>query len=233
MSWSQGRSIPKTEAARQQEEVEPGPLPEGQKYRYDLWQGLTVSVDIFEPLLQLATLDYANYEADVMANFHHRFFPMASVGMGQCDTHSDIGSGYGTDDKKEHTYRSHLAPFFKLGCGYNLRYNATKPEDFYLIFVRYGCSWNTADIEGLNYYDGLWKPYGPADLNNLKISTHWLEVGIRLNVEVTPRIVMGWDAYAKFQLHQSGTESGDPYWVPGFGVNDNHVGFLFHVGYRL
>lgn len=231
--WAQGRSIPKTQEAREQEIAEPGPLPEGQKYRYPLWNGLGISVDVFEPLMGLFANDYANYEAQVMVNLHHRFFPMASVGMGRCDATSDNGNTYGSDEKLEHTFRSTLSPFFKVGCGYDLHYNTTKPGNYYLLFLRYGCSWNTADIEGLYYYDGLWKPHGPIALRDQHYTTHWVEVGAMLNVQVAPHITLGWDVYYKVRLAQSGTAQGSPYWVPGYGRNDNHIGFLFRVGYTL
>ena len=83
MLLAQGRSIPVSSEVKAEEQKElPDVLPEGQKYRYRFFNGLNVSVDILDPLLYTFYFEHASFEAQVMADFHHRFFPMASFGMG-------------------------------------------------------------------------------------------------------------------------------------------------------
>ena len=144
---AQGRSIPVSSEVKAEEQKElPIELPEGQKYRYRFFNGLNVSVDILDPVLHLFTFEHASYEAQLMADFHHRFFPMASFGMGLADETSDNGLEFGTGAKQEFTFKSDLAPFGKVGFAYNFDYNSTRPNDLYLVFLRYGLAYNKADI---------------------------------------------------------------------------------------
>ena len=101
-----------------------------------------------------------------MADFHHRFFPLASFGMGIADETSDNGLEYGTGKKQEFNFKSNLAPFGKIGFAYNIDYNSTRPNDLYLVFLRYGLSYNKADISNLYYADELWGSLGPISIND-------------------------------------------------------------------
>lgn len=243
-SYGQGRNIPKSkeareaEAARDAEEKET-PLPEGQKYRYPLFNGLDVSVDVMDLMMRLFGTGYGSHEVQVMANFHNRFFPMVAVGMGQANTDSNNGLNY-SDGKQypdmfrqEHTFKTNWAPYFKLGCAYNLKYNHFRPNDFYALFMRYGFSSYTADITNLWYYDGTWATYKSEDLTDQEYNIHWLELGGMIKVQVNKYISMGWDLYYKVPVKEKTSRYGKPYYSPGFGVHNNNVGFLFRVYYNI
>lgn len=231
---AQGRSIPVSsdiKAEEQKEIIEE--LPEGQKYRYKLFNGLNVSVDILDPVLHAFAFDHASYEAQMMADFHHRFFPMASFGMGLANETSDNGLEYGTGTKQEFTFKSSLAPFGKIGAAYNFDYNSVRPNDFYMAFFRYGIAFNKADITNLYYADELWGSLGPIDISDQEYTTQWLELGGMIKVQIAKHISLGWDLYFKFKISQSGTEFGTPYFVPGYGSNKAHLGFLFRLYYDI
>lgn len=234
--WAQGRSIPKGSEAKAQEntgKLLDDILPEGQKYRYPLFNGLSLSVDVFDPLLSLMMLDHCTYEVQAMVDLHHRFFPMAAMGMGWADEQSDNGLDFGTDQKQELRFKSDLAPFAKVGMAYNLNFNDTRPSDFYLVMMRYGLAWNKADISNLYYANETWGALGPIDIKDQEYTTHWLEVGGMIKVQVWNRISMGWDLYWKIRLAQSGTKLGDAYYVPGMGTSQSNVGFSFRIYYDL
>lgn len=240
----QGRNIPKgkeareAEAARDAEEKET-PLPEGQRYRYPFFNGLDVSVDVMDLIVRAFGSGYGSHEVQVMADFHHRFFPMVAVGMGKADTQSDNGMNfsdgklYPDDIKQEHTFRTNWAPYFKLGCGYNLKFNNFRPNDFYMFFVRYGFSSYKADISNLWYADGTWATYKSEDLLGLDYNIHWLELGGLIKVQISKHLSMGWDLYYKVPVKEKTSRYGKPYYAPGFGVHSNHVGFLFRIYYNI
>lgn len=243
-SYGQGRNIPKSkevreaEAAREAEEVEI-PLPEGQKYRYPLFNGLDISVDVMDLLMRSFGTGYGSHEVQVMADFHHRFFPMVALGMGQANTTSDNGMNYSdgrlypSDIRKEHTFKTNLAPYFKLGCAYNLKYNNFRPNDFYTIFMRYGfCSYTTS-ISDLWYYDGTWATYKSEDLTDLDHNIHWIELGGMIKVQVAKYISLGWDLYYKVAVKEKTSQYGTPFYSPGFGVHNNHIGFMFRIYYNI
>ena len=231
---AQGRSIPVSSEVKAEEQKElPELLPEGQKYRYRLFNGLNVSVDILDPVLYAAAFEHASFEAQLMADFHHRFFPMASFGMGIADETSDNGLEYGTGKKQEFTFKSDLAPFGKVGFAYNIDYNSTRPNDLYLIFLRYGLAFNKADITNLYYADELWGSLGPIAINDQEYTTQWVEVGGMVKVQIVKHISLGWDLYFKVKVTQSGTQYGAPFFVPGYGPNKSHVGFSFRLYYDI
>lgn len=233
---AQGRSIPKGSEAKAQEDNKlqiDDVLPEGQKYRYPLFNGLSLSVDVFDPLLSLMILDHCTYEVQAMVDLHHRYFPMASVGMGWADEKSDNGLDFGTDQKQELRFKSDMAPFAKVGMAYNLNFNDKRASDFYLIMMRYGLAHNEADISNLYYADDTWGALGPIEIKDQKYTSHWLEVGGMIKVQVWKHISMGWDLYWKIPLAQSGTKSGKPYYVPGMGTSQSDIGFSFRLYYDL
>ncbi|MBR5717054.1 MAG: hypothetical protein IKX59_10745 [Bacteroidales bacterium] len=231
---AQGRSIPVSSEVKAEEQKElPVELPEGQKYRYRLFNGINVSVDILDPVLHLFTFEHASYEAQLMADFHHRFFPMVSFGMGLADETSDNGLEFGTGAKQEFTFKSDLAPFGKVGFAYNFDYNSTRPNDLYLVFLRYGLAYNKADITNLYYADELWGSLGPISICGQEYTTQWVELGGMIKVQIIKHISLGWDLYLKVKLSQSGTDYGSPFFVPGYGPNKSHVGFSFRLYYDI
>lgn len=232
---AQGRSIPKGSEAKTQEakSIIDDILPDGQKYRYRTFNGLNLSVDIFDPVLYLFAFDHASFEAQVMADIHNRFFPMASFGMGLCDEVSNNGLDFDTGQKQECRFKSQLSPFGKVGMAYNLNYNDLRPQDSYLIMARYALAYNQADISNLYYAGKYFGAYGPVDILDQKYTTQWLEVGGMIKVQIAHRFSMGWDLYWKIKLSQSGTRLGAPYFVPGYGTADSPIGFSFRLYYNL
>lgn len=230
---AQGRSIPRSSEVESKDETLLDILPEGQKYRYPLLNGLNVSVDIFDPFMELFYFDHATYEAQLMADLYHRYFPMFSMGIGHAKETSNNGNDYGTDEKQEITFESGAAPFFKLGIGYNLDYNSTRPSDYYMLFARYGYAHSTADITNLYYADDMWGSYGPVSILDQTYNTHWLEAGLMLKVQLMRHVSLGWDLYWKIPVAQTGTKQGKPSYVPGYGMGTSSVGFAFRVYYDL
>lgn len=235
-SWAQGRSIPKGSEARAKEEatkVLDDILPAGQKYRYPLLDGLNISVDIFDPIMRIAAFDHCSYEAQTMLSLHNRYLPMASFGFGEARDKSNNGNDFGTDQKQEFLFESKKGLFGKVGMAYNLNYNDKNKADTYLVMMRYGVAWNKADITNLYYADDVWGALGPISLTDQEYTTHWIELGGMIKVQVWQHISMGWDLYWKIKLAQTGTKLGEPYYVPGLGANDSSLGFSFRVFYDI
>lgn len=219
---AQGSTIPRSSQIQSTDTLA-AELPEGVKYRYPLFNGLSVSVNIFEPVMELFVNEYASYEAMVTCDFHHRFLPQLVAGIGHCDETSD-------DLVRYHVKPT---PYFKLGMAYNFKYNDVRPNDFYTAFVRYGFSSSKADIENLTYTDGYWDEFGPANIMGEKYTCHWIEIGASIKVQVASHLSMGWDLYFKPLLYDGDSRYGDPHFVPGYGKNTSNLGFAFHVFYDI
>lgn len=198
-------------------------LPDSIPYRYGLMHGLSISVNIFPPVLELFGKDYRSYEAMVTLDLHHRFLPQVAAGIGSCEAISDY----------DLQFKSKTTPFFKVGMIYNFNYNDLKADDFYGAFVRYGFGHAEADLLGITYTDGVWPDYGPADVHDITYNSHWLEIGGMIKVKVTRHFAAGWDAYFKPFVHKGTSKYGPPYYVPGYGVTSNKLGFAFHLYYDI
>lgn len=215
IALAQGNSIPKGSKANAQAEALPEILPEGVKYRYPMFNGLSVSVNAFDPVMELFKWEHANYEAVATVDLYHRFFPQVVVGMGHCNQENDYGV----------KFRSKAAPFVKVGMLYNFKYNELKPEDFYYVVFRYGMSKSSADIKNLTFTDGYWKDYGPADIDNQEYKCHWIEIGGGIKVKVTGPISLGWELTLRPLIAKGEAKGGNPYFVPGLGTGKFNFGF--------
>lgn len=234
--FAQGSSIPTNSAVKEQRHPEEWleELPEGVKYRYPLLNGMSVSVNILPPIIQLFGKGYCNYEGNLTFDLHHRFFPQFSAGVGYCNAKSkDIG--YEVDDKHFQglRYHSKMRPFFRAGILYNFNYNEVKPNDFYGALIRFGYAYSEADVTNLSYTDANWGYVGPLETNDLKFHSVWMELGGFIKVQVANHFSMGWDLTYKPFLHRGKDDHGKPYFVPGYGVANSKFGFGFHLYYDL
>ncbi len=223
---AQGNSIPTTTAVQEQRSASEGMpevLPEGVKYRYPVLNGLSVSVNLFSPVMSLFGKGYANYEAGVTLDVHHRFFPQASAGVGYCDATS-------TDEVR---YKSALRPFLKVGMMYNFKYNDLQPDDFWGVFARVGFARDQADIWNLYYTDGYWAEQGPLRIDNVSYNSCWLEIGGSIKVKVMRHLSLGWDLSFKPFLYRGDSRQAESYFVSGYGSTASKLGFAFHLYYDV
>lgn len=226
-AWAQGSSIPTTSAVQQQRDslsLLSEELPEGVKYRYPLLNGLSVSVNVFPPLMNLFGKDYGNYEGMVTLDLHHRFFPQAGAGIGFCNVMND--------DSVRYHCTKHF-PFFKTGLLYNFNYNDLKPNDFYGAFVRFGYAYSEAEIKHLQYTDGFWGKTSNMSIEGLAYHSVWMELGAFIKVQMADHLSLGWDLSFKPFLHKGKDKQGEPYYVPGYGVTTSKFGFGFNIYYDI
>lgn len=223
---AQGNSIPTTSAVqekRSQADPLPEQLPDGVKYRYPLLNGLSLSFNLFPPVVDLFGKDYCNYEAMATLDLHHRFFPQVSAGLGYCNAESD-------DLVK---YKSEMRPFLKAGMLYNFNYNDMRPDDYWGVFLRFGYAHSEAKVSNLYYNDGYWGKQGPISIDDLAFNSLWMEIGGSIKVLVFRHVSLGWDLSFKPFLHKGTNRQGKPYFVPGYGTTGSKIGFAFHLYYDL
>lgn len=221
-AFAQGNSIPKSRKVQDaQATALPEILPDSVKYRYPIFNGLSVSVNIFDPVMEVFKWNRANYEATVTGDIYHRFFPQVSLGMGHSKEVSDDGVKYSCK----------AAPFFKLGMLYNFKYNETRPENFYYLLFRYGFSKSTADIENMYYTDGYWGEVGPTTVTDQEYTCHWIEIGGGIKVKIAGPISLGWELSLRPLLSKGDAKYGNPYFVPGKGTGK--LAFAFNLYYNI
>lgn len=226
-AMAQGRSIPTSSAVQEQRESSNlaalDELPEGVKYRYPLLNGMSVSFNIFPPVLNMFGSQFGSYEGALTLDLHHRFFPQGTAGVGFCNETNDNGV----------KYECPALPFFKAGMLYNFNYNDLKPNDFYGALIRFGYAYSKSDISNLSYTDGLWNKIDDISIDNLEAHSVWMELGGFIKVQVIDHVSLGWDITFKPFLHKGKTGHGEPYYVPGYGKTASKIGFGFHVYYDI
>lgn len=222
---AQGRSIPTSSSvqAEVEERMSDDDLPEGVTHRYPLFNGMSISFNLFPPVMNIFGKDYGYYEGGLTLDLHHRFFPQAHAGTGYCNAKNE-------DFVR---YHSKTAPFFKAGMLYNFKYNDLKPNDFYGAFIRFGYAFSKADVSNLYYTDAIWDKVGPFTIEDMKFNSVWMELGGFIKVEVVKHISLGWDLSVKPFLHKGSVKQGSPYFIPGYGTTTSNIGFAFHVYYDL
>ncbi|MCR5361573.1 MAG: DUF6048 family protein [Bacteroidales bacterium] len=224
---AQGSSIPTTSAVKEQraegDATASATLPEGQKYRYATFNAMSVSFNLFPPVMNLFGKDYGSYEGTLTIDLHRRFFPQATAGVGYCNAESD-------DFVR---YHSKMRPFLKAGMLYNFKYNEPAADDIWGVLMRVGYAYSEADVSNLYYTDAFWGETGPMSIDGMKFHSVWMELGGFIKVQISKHLSAGWDLSWKPFLHRGSVRQGKPYFVPGYGVTTSQIGMGFHVYFDL
>jgi hypothetical protein len=184
------------------------------------FRGLTVSVNIADPLLRAFGQDYGGYEAAIEANLRNRFFPEFSIGVGSADTEADRGFRYKTPN----------ALYGRVGVSYNFRYKVDAPN-YFVVALRFGhCSYK-ADITNIDYSDDYWPDLTGQNLPTQKFSSTWMELGAGIRVKVFRGLSMGWMVWVKPMLKSGATEQAKPWYTPGYGTSS--FGFSYNIYYNI
>src|SRR3712207_508197 len=112
---------------------------------------IAVSADIVGPI-QMAVSDYGQFEVQARVDLKDKYFPVVELGYGKADA----------DEPSSHIHYTSKAPYFRIGCDYNMMRNK---HDRYRIYLgaRYGYSNFKFDIEHPGIVDPVWHnnvPYG-------------------------------------------------------------------------
>lgn len=187
-----------------------------------LFRGVAVSADLIG-LGQILWSDYGQYEAGARINLKDKYFPVVEIGYGKCDTE---------DITTQNRFKTQ-APYFKLGCDFNVMKNK---HDDYRVYVggRYAFSSYKYDFESNQVIDPIWGTNTPFSQKDISGNCSWLEAGVGIDAKIFGPIRLGWSVrYRQRMNHKEGT-SGKAYYVPGFGKNDtSNIGGTFNVIFEL
>ncbi|NDV80937.1 DUF6048 family protein [Bacteroides sp. 51] len=203
---------------------------------FPLYNGLTVSADIYGLGAKVFGSDFLSSEIAVEANLKNRFFPIVEIGYGTTDAWSERGTHYKSS-----------APYFRIGMNYNTMYKKGNPNFLYLGF-RYGYTSFSYDavstpaedpifegnMENPSLTDNIWGGSVAFDHKGLKASMGWLELVVGIRTKVYKDFYMGWSLRYKRSMNTSLNEYGDPWYVPGYGEYDsNRFGLTYSLIYKL
>lgn len=208
----------------------------GEIVYFPLYNGLTVSADIYGLGASVLGSDFLSSEIAVEASLKNKYFPVVEIGYGTTDTWSDKGTHYKSN-----------APYFRIGMNYNTAYKKGNPNFLYVGF-RYGFSSFSYDVfstpaedpifggsmENPSMIDDIWGGSVPFNHRGLSASMGWVEFLVGIRAHIYKDFYMGWSLRMKRRMNTSLSDYGDPWYVPGFGEYDsNRWGITYSLIYKL
>jgi hypothetical protein len=202
------------------------------KVYFPLYNGLSVSADIYGLGARVLGSDFLSSEIAVEANLKNRFFPVVEAGYGITDAYSDRGTHYKSS-----------APYFRIGMNYNTMYKKGNPNFLY-VGIRYGYTSFSYDAVSLpaedpvfggslanpSLTDGIWGGSVAFDHKGLKAGMGWMELLVGVRAHIHKNFYMGWSIRYKRSMSTSLGDYGDPWYVPGYG---EYASSCFGLDYSL
>lgn len=183
------------------------------------FRGLQVMVDAVGPI-QLAVSDYGQYEAALRINLKDKYFPVFELGYGTANHE---------DDPVTHVAYKTSAPYGKVGMDFNIMKNK---HDIYRVYIgaRYAFTTFKYDVASPVLTDPVWKDPAAIQLNNVSASYHWAELLFAVDAKIWSPLHLGWSVRYRRRLAHDDGESGNVWYVPGFGKTGNsRLGGTFNI----
>lgn len=183
------------------------------------FRGLQVMADVVGPI-QLAVSDYGQYEAALLINLKDKYFPVFELGYGTANHE---------DDPVTHVAYKTSAPYGKVGMDFNIMKNK---HDIYRVYIgaRYAFTTFKYDVASPVLTDPVWKDPAAIQLNNVSASYHWAELLFAVDAKIWGPLHLGWSVRYRRRLAHNDGESGNVWYVPGFGKTGNsRLGGTFNI----
>lgn len=196
-----------------QEWVDSTLMPPPPPMKYPLMYAIEGGVNIWDPIMRAFGQKYGVLGFSAALNMHNRYLPTVEFGLGTAKSKSD---------KFTYTYRTPLAPYFKIGADYNFLYNSN-PDYRFFAGVRYGFSFFRYSITGITVGNSYWDETSVFDIPSTSASAGWFEISLGLRVKLVKDLSAGWSVNYHSILHQSHPAAGDPWYIPGFGSSTSSL----------
>lgn len=204
-----------TAEGREKEEVIP---------KAPLFCGVAVQADLAGPVMKAVGSKFCQMEVGARLNFRDHYFPIYEMGIGESDREGQ------ENNNKFHT----RAPYFRVGMDYN--FNKKHNGNRLMGGLRYGFSAFNYDFSDPDFTDPVWQQsHAPLSFSNLHGRAQWIEIVAGCETKLWSFIRLGWNIRYKARVHQSVSDYGSPYYIPGFGKNGGStfggtVNLIFDVG---
>lgn len=171
-----------------------------------LFNGFSVAVDLVGPAMLMFS-DYGEYEASCRLNLRNRCFPIVEVGYGKAER---------TDEVTEIYYKTG-APYFRIGCDWNLLKNKNTGNRLFGGF-RYAYTSYEVDIAKYDMTDPVWYTETEVEVMGEKCNQHWLEAVVGIDAKIAGPLHLGWTFRWKRRVSHKDTSIGKVWYVPGYGT---------------
>ncbi len=190
---------------------------------YPRWESFDVGVDIWDPVMRMLGQKYGIGSAYIRLSMYNRFFPLFEAGLGSASISPD-GSNF--------TFKTPVAPYFKIGADYNVFYN-NSPAYALLVGLRYGFTtykWSVYNATVPGYY---WGEPSTFDIPSQSATAGFLEISMGVRVKIVGPFSAGWQFKFRSLLHETKNQHGEPMYIPGFGKRSMPVSGAFSIIYTI
>lgn len=198
-------------------------LTQAPKLVYPRFESVSVGVNIWDPLLRCFGQKYGLIGFWGELSIHNWIKPVVEAGLGYADM---------TPDNGNYTYKSSMAPYFKVGLNYNFLYNSDPAYSVYA-GLRYGISNFSFEATDVTLNQSYWGDDVTFNVPSQRATVGYLEAVIGLKVMIVKNVYLGWDVRMHTILHQSSLLYGEPWYIPGYGTRTSPFSASLSVSYTL
>ena len=137
-----------------------------------------------------------------------------------------------TPDGQNYTFKSPLAPYFKIGANYNIFYN-NNPQYQFLVGVRYGFTPFKYEVSSFTLDDSYWGEQQQLSIPSQSATAGYFEFLAGVRVMIAKGISVGWNVKYHTLLHESKGEYGKSMYIPGYGKRGGSFTASLSVSYTL
>ncbi len=198
-------------------------LTEAPKLLYQKFHAVTIGVNVWDPVMRCLGQHYGLIGFWGELSIHNWIKPIVEAGLGQADS---------TPDNGNFTYKSSMAPYFKIGVNYNFLYNSNPDYSVYL-GVRYGLSNFSYEVTDVTVSQGYWGDDIAMSVPSQRVTAGYFEAALGLRVMIWKNVGIGWDVRMHKVIHQTAAQYGNPWYIPGFGSRSSTFSASFSVSYTI
>lgn len=198
-------------------------VPKATKMQYPLWNAVTVGVNLWDPVMRILGQQYGGADIWAELSLHNRYKPVVEFGLSSANI---------TPEDMNYTFKSPLAPYFKIGMNYNIFYNSNSNYQFN-VGIRYGITTYSYEVIDVTVNEGYWDSPSHFSLPSVRSTAGWLEITAGVKVLIAKPISLGWNIKYATRLHESAAPYGQPMYIPGLGKRKNPLSVNFSVMYTL
>lgn len=193
------------------------------KMEYPLLHEVIAGVNVWDPIMRALGQKYGLGDVWAELSMRNRYFPFFAIGLGTINE---------TPVDKNFTFKSPVAPYFKIGGSYNFFYNSN-PDYRLQMGLRYGFTtykWSALDVTVDEGYWGTPSTYSLKDIGN---TAGYLEVTFGIKVKIAGNFSAGWTIVYHSILHESKSAYGNPMYIPGYGKRNGAISGNFSIMYTI
>ncbi|MCM1482762.1 MAG: DUF6048 family protein [Muribaculaceae bacterium] len=193
------------------------------KMIFPLLHAVSVGVNIWDPVMRMLGQHYGLIDFYGELSLHNRYKPVVELGLGMCNE---------TPDGMNFTYKSKLAPYFKVGINYNIFYNSN--PDYQLLFgLRYGLSFFSYEVTDITSTNDYWGSEPAFSIPSQSTNAGYFEICAGIKVKIVKNLSMGWTFRYHTIVHEGQTPMGQPMYIPGYGKRGNSLTGSFSIIYTI